>query len=158
MPRKNPGLAERNRTHGMRFTKEYFTWSSMLQRCYSEGNPAFKNYGARGIRVWSKWHKFENFYADMGAKPEGVDLDRIDNNKGYSPKNCRWATRKENIRNTRSVVRITINGETKAASEWAEIIGGERHLVLRRYRTGWRGENLLLPPSQQKLKFRRDAK
>lgn len=150
--RKNPALAERNRTHGMRHTKEYSTWSSMMQRCNSPGNPAYHNYGGRGIKVCKRWRTFENFYADMGKKPLGVDLDRIDNNKGYSLKNCRWASRKENIRNTRVAVRIRINGITKNAAEWAEIIGGERHLVLKRYRNGDRGDALLRPSQKRKTR------
>lgn len=150
--RKNPALAERNRTHGMRYTKEYSTWSSMMRRCHSPVNQAYKNYGGRGIKVCKRWHKFENFYADMGKKPLGVDLDRIDNNKGYFLKNCRWTSRKENIRNTRVVIKITIKGVTKCAAEWAEIIGEERHLVLKRYRNGDRGDALLRPSQKRKTR------
>lgn len=134
-------------THGMRNTKEYFTWSCMWERCRSPGNPAYKNYGARGITVCARWKLFENFYADMGPKPQGVELDRIDNDKGYSPKNCRWVTRKENTRNRRVTIRIEIDGVTKPATEWAEIIGVDRHTIARRYKNGWRGAQLLLPPN-----------
>lgn len=138
-------MAKHNITHGMRKTREYATWSCMQERCRSPNNPAYKNYGARGIKVCKRWATFEQFYADMGPKPLGVDLDRVDNNKGYSPENCRWASRKENIRNTRAVKMIEIDGISKCAAEWAEVADLDRHLVARRYARGWRGTELLRP-------------
>ena len=115
----------------------------MVRRCTTPTHQAFRNYGARGITVCERWHKFEHFYADMGDKPIGLDLDRIDNEKGYSPDNCRWATRKQNIRNTRKTLKITIGGITRSATEWAEMFGFERHIIRNRYAKGVRGENLL---------------
>lgn len=79
---------------------EYKSWDLMLQRCYTPKNPSFAKYGLKGVRVCSRWKKFLNFYEDMGDKPTPQHtLDRIDNDKGYSPTNCRWATKQEQVLN-----------------------------------------------------------
>jgi hypothetical protein len=72
-------------------TTEYRTWASMLDRCENERNEHYADYGGRGISVCERWHDFANFFADMGHKPEGLTLDRIENNKSYEKNNCRWA-------------------------------------------------------------------
>ncbi len=71
----------------------------MMKRCESPNHPTFAGYGARGIRVCERWHTFDNFLADMGVRPDGKTLDRIDGSKGYSPDNCRWATAREQLAN-----------------------------------------------------------
>lgn len=88
-------------THGMTHTPEYNTWASMHARCGNENHEAFKNYGGRGITVSERWGEFANFYADMGPRPEGKTLDRINNNEGYGPGNCQWATWEEQAANRR---------------------------------------------------------
>lgn len=90
-----------NRRHGMSETPEYYAWNNMLQRCYKPHNPKYRDYGGRGISVCPEWHTFENFYRDMGKRPVGLSLDRIDNNGNYSKENCRWTTGSEQVANSR---------------------------------------------------------
>jgi hypothetical protein len=92
-----------SRTHGETHSVEYTTWTSMTQRCFNPRNRAYKDYGGRGITVCERWRtSFEAFLADMGRRPApGLSLDRIDNNHGYEPWNCRWATKFEQNNNKR---------------------------------------------------------
>jgi hypothetical protein len=90
-------------THGMHGSPTYITWRSMIGRCETPSNASFENYGGRGIAVCRRWREsFPDFLADMGVRPEGKTLDRIDNERGYEPDNCRWATASEQMRNRRA--------------------------------------------------------
>lgn len=104
---KSCGCLRKEKTK-LRFTKHnyknttiYNTWINMKQRCYNNNCPDYKNYGGRGIKVCDRWLKFENFYADVGDPPKGLTLDRPNNDGNYQTDNWRWATRKEQARNTR---------------------------------------------------------
>lgn len=111
-------------THGMTRTAEYRAWAEMKQRCFNPRREKFADYGARGITVDSAWLSFEGFFRDMGLMPgRGYTVERIDNNRGYGPDNCRWATRQEQATNKRNTIRIEVDGVTKHASEWARLTG-----------------------------------
>src|SRR6185436_15060270 len=127
---------ERNATHGQSRTGKkttlFTTWSTMRQRCENPKHPNFDRYGGRGIRVCDRWQVFENFLDDMGNPENGQTIDRINNERGYEPGNCRWADRKSQTRNTRRNVTITMGGRTQCVAAWAEEIGIKYHTLLRR--------------------------
>lgn len=103
----------------------YWAWKSMKQRTQNPKCSAYKNYGARGIRVCEAWQKFEPFceWALSAGWRKGLDLDRIDNNGNYCPENCRWTTRQDNINNRRVTIFITVDGVTKSCSDWEKKSG-----------------------------------
>ncbi len=107
-------------TKGGVLSPTYGNWRSMRNRCSLPSHPHFADYGGRGITVCERWRAFENFLADMGARPAGKTLDRYPNRDGnYEPSNCRWATMTEQLNNRRSVRILEINGERHSVAEWA---------------------------------------
>jgi hypothetical protein len=101
----NERFLVRIQTHGMKKTRTYKSWSCMKNRCSSPTATGFEHWGGRGIKVCERWLSFENFYADMGERPEGCTLDRIDNDGDYEPGNCRWASIVEQRHNQRNIGR-----------------------------------------------------
>lgn len=139
-------------THRRTGTSEYATWRDMRSRCSNPNHHAWKDYGRRGITVCDRWSRFENFLADMGVRPSPEhSLDRIDNDKGYSPENCRWELRQGQCNNRRSTKKLEFNGQIKSISEWGRELGFSRPLLFRRLRQGWSVEKALTTPQKIKL-------
>lgn len=113
------------RKHGLSGDPLHHLWRGMIARCHDSRGKSFENYGARGIEVCARWRtSFEAFRDDMGPRPSRLhSVDRIDNDKGYGPDNCRWATAGEQARNRRNNRLVTFEGETKTVSEWARSLG-----------------------------------
>ena len=128
-------------THGMKGTKIYRIWQAMLARTrYGR-----KDYAGRGIVVCDAWHKFENFYADMGDVPEGMSLDRIDNNGNYEPSNCRWASHTEQMNNKRNNVFIEWNGKKQTVRQWERELNMKPTTLRSRLKYGWSLEKAMQP-------------
>lgn len=142
------------RTHGKtrvdgwksKVSPTYLSWQKMKSRCLNPAAVDFSRYGGRGIKVCERWlTSFESFVADMGERPEGLQLDRIANDGDYTPSNCRWVTKKANARNRSTNVVLTVDGVTHTAVEWGEITGlGET--ILSRVARGWTPERAVKTP------------
>ena len=122
---------------------EYHTWASLKRRCNNVNNQDYHLYGGRGITYCKSWEKFENFYADMGKKPEGLSLDRIDNNGNYCKENCRWATNYQQSINKRNTIHLVLGKESKPLLVWCEIYNIGAGKVRQRLRRGWSVEKSL---------------
>ena len=134
--------------HGMSESRLYHIWKGMKQRCTDETVSCYKNYGGRGITICEEWMNFVPFmeWAYSHGYSDDLTLDRIDNNKGYSPDNCRWATREEQCSNQRTNRNITCNGETHTISQWARITGLKRDTISNRIERGMTVEEALYTP------------
>lgn len=119
-----------------RGTPTYVSWYAMRQRCLYQKHPQYKNYGGRGISICERWLNFKGFLEDMGVRPEGKSLDRIDTNGNYEPANCRWATKAEQRRNTRRSHFLTYAGETLTVTEWAARAGIPQERLQKRIEYG----------------------
>lgn len=107
-------------------------WDNMIQRCTNRKNTSYADYGGRGIRVCRRWRRFENFLADMGECPPKATLDRDNNDGNYTPGNCYWRSRREQVRNRRRTLRFTYAGRTQSLAAWAEELGISWALLRRR--------------------------
>lgn len=129
-------MKQHNRTtHGMRYTPTYSSWMSAKDRATNKNSKDFHRYGAVGIGMAERWLKFENFLEDMGEKPEGMSIDRINPFKGYEPGNCRWATAKEQARNRKDLTTVKTIFGVMALVDYAKQLGitkGAAHLRLKR--------------------------
>ncbi len=135
-------------------TRAYTSWLLITQRCTNKNNKKYKDYGGRGITVCERWtgpDGFATFLSDMGEPPPGMTIDRKENNGGYSPENCRWATAKQQSRNRRSNIMVTMNGMTKTLIEWCEEFGVKYKLVHNRVRgLGWDVSKAITSPAKAK--------
>jgi hypothetical protein len=151
MPRTKHGESARGGS-GKTTTPEYRTWVLIRARCYCKTHHKFPDYGAKGIRVCSRWmNSYKNFLADMGRKPSAQHtLDRKDGTKGYTPGNCRWATRKQQNRNKRTNRILTVDGESLCVVEWAERYGVDPNTIHMRLKCGWNPREAVTRPIQKK--------
>lgn len=135
--------------HGGKYTSTYKTWTSMNNRCCNINGDDYLLYGGRGITICDQWRGpdgFKNFLNDMGHKPDGRSLDRIDVNGNYSPENCRWASPTQQGRNKRNNRMITYQGITLTQVEWAERAGLKDDTFGSRIRAGWSIERAMNTP------------
>lgn len=139
-------MREKPIKHGMARTAVYKNWVAMMQRCGNPNHGRFADYGGRGITVCESWREFVNFYADMGEPEPGTTLDRIDNDKGYEPGNCRWATKQEQANNRGVTKFLTFNGQTLSYGDWGRVTGLGRATITRRASKGWPVERILTEP------------
>ena len=130
-------------------TIEYVAWTNMKSRCYNSNNKCYHHYGGRGIEVCNEWlNNYPQFLQDMGEKPKGYELDRIDNNKGYSKENCRWIDHTTNNRNRRNTRRVSINNVEYSIRELSEEYNLKYQLICDRWKRGLRGKELIKPPTK----------
>jgi len=148
-------MAAKQFKHGYSRTRTYRSWQRIKQRCHDSNNPAYRDYGGRGIQMCSRWRdSFENFLADMGECPgDDFSIERIDNNAGYVPNNCRWATAKGQARNTRRNRILELDGKSLCLAEWVEITGIKRTTITQRLDAcGWTVEEALTTPVLRRQK------
>ena len=123
--------------HGHYGTPTYISWAQMKSRCLNPKNIGWHRYGGRGIQVCERWKSFENFLADMGTKPRGASLERVNNDGHYEPSNCRWATKREQALNRRSTHWLEHNGKRMSIRGWALEIGISEDALGQRIKAGW---------------------
>mgnify|MGYP007003809897 CR=1 FL=1 len=156
---RNEVARERMTTHGISNSRLFSIWSAMKKRCYNKNFFQYNHYGGRGITICPEWlHNFQAFYdwAMANGYRDDLTIERKNNDKGYSPDNCRWATNKEQQNNKRTNRILTLNGETHTVSEWGEITGLNRRLIEDRItRLGWSDEKALTTPKRNMTKRRK---
>lgn len=124
----------------------YRMWSTMRKRCYSTKDKQFNNYGGRGITICERWSFFPNFVQDMGRRPKGFQIERINNDGNYEPGNCKWATPREQSNNKRCSRYLDFNGERMTAKQWADKLGVSYEAVMARLERGWSGKDTIAVP------------
>lgn len=130
-------------THGMSHTRTYDIWIHVKSRCLNLKNKDYSRYGGRGISFSSEWESFDIFFRDMGVCPDGMTIDRKDNDAGYSKDNCRWASRKVQRRNNSANVMVSIKGNVMALADACDLLGLKLSTVYMRIRRGSSHEQAL---------------
>lgn len=145
---KSCGCMHHKYGHGQTNTRLYHIWCTMKARCNRPTAQKYNRYGGRGIKLCDEWQTFENFHewAINNGYAENLSIDRIDNDKGYYPENCRWATNIEQANNTSKTRRVNAFGETHTIREWSAITGVDFKLISRRLAKGWEPEPALTVP------------
>ena len=143
-------------SHGKNLIKRhpaYSSWVNMRQRCNNPNNPDYRYYGGRGISHTERWNDFGNFLEDMGEPPSGYTLDRIDNDGDYTPENCRWASRYQQVQNRKTNPKVTYLGKTQTISDWRKELSLPFSYALlhrRIFTRGWDAERAFTQPVQRK--------
>ena len=128
----------------------YNAWRAIRQRCNNPKDKGYYLYGARGIKVCKEWECFETFYRDMGERPDGMSIDRINNNEGYSPSNCRWATPTQQCENTRVTRLLALDGQIKTLRAWGRHFGIATQTITHRIDVkGWAIRKALTTPTKK---------
>lgn len=127
----------------------YRTWYHMIERCYNPTNISYKYYGEKGVKVCDRWlNSVTDFISDMGDRPKGYTLDRIDNDGDYTRENCKWSNSETQCNNRRSNKFITFNGETLSQSQWSKKLFGNTYTIKNRLYCGWSIERILTTPNK----------
>ncbi len=134
-----------NQTHGRSTSLEYISWASIKQRCTNPNHDAYKNYHDRNIKICQLWeYSFEEFYCDMGPRPSKLhSIERIDNDNGYYPNNCKWGLQEEQENNKRTNRRLVFNGHNLTITQWSKELKVSRHFIFERLKRGWSIEDTL---------------
>lgn len=135
--------------HGQHGTRTYQAWKNMRQRCSNRNRKDWVHYGGRGIVVCERWALFSAFMEDMGHAPPGLELDRIDNNRGYEPGNCRWADRSTQVNNTRTTPLYEYRGLRKTLRDWSSETGIRIGTLHHRIDNGWTIDRAFTAPVTQ---------
>lgn len=131
-------VVKRNTSHGLsKNSATYRSWKDMRARCNSPSNSDFKDYGGRGVSICDRWNDFGAFFADMGERPTGTTLDRIEVNGNYEPSNCRWATASQQANNKRSNHVIEYRGQKRTLLQWCGEFGIDHSKARYRLKMGW---------------------
>ena len=142
-------------THRKTKSRTYASWAMMIQRCTNPKFPNFPRWGGAGVTISKEWREsFETFFSDLGERPLGKSLDRIDGKLGYCKENCRWATLQEQSQNRKNSRLLTFRGETKCIAEWARVTGFSYMTVVSRLNQGWTVEEALAVPSSNLSKIK----
>lgn len=145
---KSCGCLSREKQHGMVGSPEYESWTAMKTRCNNPNHSSYHRYGGRGISVCARWaDDFTAFLADMGPRPEGMCIERVDNNGNYEPGNCRWATAKQQSRNKVTNRVVQIGGTRRTLAEWADVYGLNRTTLRHRLNKGWSALRAVTTPT-----------
>jgi len=139
-------ISRKNFRHGLSKTNIYKIWLGMRDRCVNPNSNRFDRYGGRGIKVCRRWNNFKNFLKDMGSRPSGYSIERINNDKSYSPSNCRWATTSEQMRNYSRNVILRMGGKRQCVADWADELKVTRWMLYSRLHNGWSVKRTLTQP------------
>lgn len=150
------------KTHGMsKTTRLYRIWANMKSRCNNKNFPRYKDYGGRGIKICTEWKKFEVFmeWSIENGYRDDLTIERIDNDKGYDPSNCKFIPRSEQQKNQRSNKRIEFNNEIKTIAEWGRDARFQANdaTIRRRLKLGWTDQDAISLPLQEPRKRQKRA-